>query len=127
MVHFEIHQEGESVKGKPLFDQHIKQLKEADSLEAALPLAALLTSDLLSEGLALYINRINALKVKCRLFTLQLPLSYSELLIFWTQKYCKRPVELSSFWVFFRLIFFIYVSKKLVEGLFKLWTEPTSY
>lgn len=38
---------------KPLFEQHIKKLKETDSLKPLLPMAALLT-DLLTEALAFY-------------------------------------------------------------------------
>lgn len=38
---------------KPLFDQHIKKLKETDSLKPVHSLAALLRSGLFSEGLAL--------------------------------------------------------------------------
>lgn len=37
---------------KPLFDQHIKKLKETDSLKPVHHLAALLRSDFFSEGLA---------------------------------------------------------------------------
>lgn len=38
---------------KLLFDQHIKKLKETDFLKPVHPLAALLRSDVLSEGPAL--------------------------------------------------------------------------
>ena len=128
---------------KLLFDQHIKKLKETDSLKPAHPLAALIRpvqwgdwhykqthcpESLISSQLHLisHIFHVSFFKPSHFWHTEVLFGAWSVLL--------ELPAAcLSSFSVAyfldgnFILIFFIYIAEKLVLRLFKLWSEATSY
>lgn len=97
MVHFEIHQEGRTSMRELLFDQHIKKLKETDSLKPVQPLAALFRSDLFSVGPELQTDSAHWNAIYPHpgyLRSVSLPFfmfSLRELSIFGTEKYCQGP------------------------------------
>lgn len=126
MVHFEIHQERESLWGSYCLTSILKSLKRQNLSKTVHPS---LRSDLFNEGLI--INTLNALEVKCHLPTSQLPSLNISLFFFFLQKFqlswhrsivreLKHPVGLSpfSFVTFWKEISYLFYSYRLQRNWF---------